>query len=148
MGESTDAYKGCPGLCPKSAEAILQKAGDPWENVLQAYRSAFAKDKEPSKSKWLDRTPEDLALLNARLARILRVGDCDSKARRPILWEPPDRKSVVKGKCVPVRADLGGSRLITQTNDQRSRFSRAATSSLQSSYSDSHHSSTISHHFY
>src|SRR3546814_4933009 len=77
MGDSTDGYKGCPGCGPKSAEAILQKAGDPWENVLQAYRSAFAKDKDPSKSKWLDRTPEDLALLNALLARILRVGDWD-----------------------------------------------------------------------
>src|SRR3546814_18785913 len=52
MGDSTDGYKGCPGCGPKSAEAILQKAGDPWENVLQAYRSAFAKDKDPSKSKW------------------------------------------------------------------------------------------------
>src|SRR3546814_13603695 len=51
MGDSTDGYKGCPGCGPKSAEAILQKAGDPWENVLPAYRSAFAKDKDPSKSK-------------------------------------------------------------------------------------------------
>src|SRR3546814_8955273 len=32
MGDSTDGYKGCPGCGPKSAEAILQKAGDPWRS--------------------------------------------------------------------------------------------------------------------
>ncbi|API58543.1 hypothetical protein BSL82_03810 [Tardibacter chloracetimidivorans] len=89
MGDSTDGYAGCPGIGPKSAEKVLMQAGDPWENVLQAYRAAYAKDKDPSKSKWLGRTPEDLALLNARLARILHHTDWDSKARRPILWEPP-----------------------------------------------------------
>ena len=34
-------------------------------------------------------TPEDLALINARLARILRFTDWDSEKREPILWTPP-----------------------------------------------------------
>lgn len=88
MGDSTDGYKGCPGIGPKAAEAVMQKPGDPWENVLAAYRAQYAKDKDPNKAKWLDRSPEDLALLNARLARILRHTDWDGKARRPLLWTP------------------------------------------------------------
>lgn len=88
MGDTTDGYKGCPGIGPVAAKKVLEKPGDPWENVLEAYRSAYAKDKDPEKAKWLDRSPEDLALLNARLARILRAGDWDAKSRRPILWTP------------------------------------------------------------
>lgn len=88
MGDSTDGYKGCPGIGPVAAKKILEKPGDPWENVLQAYRSAYAKDKDPERAKWLGMEPEELALLNARLARILRHTDWDGKARRPILWNP------------------------------------------------------------
>lgn len=88
MGDSTDGYKGCPGIGPKAAALVLQKPGDPWANVIAAYQDAYRKDKDPQKTKWLGRSPEDLALLNARLARILRFGDWDGKARQPILWSP------------------------------------------------------------
>lgn len=88
MGDSTDGYKGCPGIGPVAARKVLEKPGDPWQNVLDAYRSAYAKDKDPEKAKWLGMVPDDLALLNARLARILRSTDWDSKLRRPILWTP------------------------------------------------------------
>lgn len=90
MGDSTDGYKGCPGIGPKAAEVVMAKPGDPWENVLAAYRAAYAKDKDQFKAKWLGLEPEELALLNARLARILRHTDWDGKARRPILWTPPE----------------------------------------------------------
>lgn len=88
MGDQTDGYKGCPGIGPKAASAILQKPGDPWANVVAAYGDAYRKDKDPEKAKWLGMPPEDLALLNARLARILRVSDWDGDARQPILWSP------------------------------------------------------------
>lgn len=87
MGDSTDGYKGCPGIGPKSAEAILAKPGDPWENILAAYRKACAKKPEALEAAQVE-TPEELALVNARLARILRHTDWDGKARQPILWSP------------------------------------------------------------
>ena len=88
MGDSTDGYKGCPGMGEVTAKKVLAKPGDPWANVVAAYEEAYRKDKDPEHAKFLGRTPEELALLNARLARILRFGDWDSKARRPILWSP------------------------------------------------------------
>jgi DNA polymerase-1 len=88
MGDSTDGYSGCPSIGPVGAKAVLAKPGDPWANVVAAYQEAFRKDKDPDKAKWLGMSPEELALLNARLARILRHTDWDSQTRRPILWEP------------------------------------------------------------
>lgn len=88
MGDSTDGYKGCPGIGGVTAKKVLEKPGDPWCNVVQAYEDAYRKDKDPTKAKFLGRTPEELALLNARLARILRHTDWDGQKRRPILWEP------------------------------------------------------------
>jgi 5'-3' exonuclease len=87
MGDSTDGYAGCPGIGPKTAEAVLAKPGDPWENILSAYREGCRKKPEALTKAGVE-TPEDLALLNARLARILRHGDWDSIKRRPILWTP------------------------------------------------------------
>ena len=89
MGDTTDGYHGCPGIGPVSAEKVLAKPGDPWENILDAYRKACAKKPEALTAAGVE-TPEDLALLNARLARILRHTDWDGQARRPILWTPPE----------------------------------------------------------
>lgn len=88
MGDSTDGYKGCPGIGPVAAKKVLERPGDPWANIVAAYEEAFRKDKDPEHLKFLGRTPEELALLNARLARILRHTDWDGAARRPILWSP------------------------------------------------------------
>src|SRR3546814_14412443 len=38
------------------------------------------------------------------------------EGRRQIAVQPGDRKSVVQGKCVSVRVDFGGRRLIQKTN--------------------------------
>jgi 5'-3' exonuclease len=85
MGDATDGYKGCPGIGPVAAEKVLERPGDPWQNVLDAYRKAFTTKTE---DKYLGFEPDDLALLNARLARILRATDWDGKNRQPILWSP------------------------------------------------------------
>lgn len=74
IGDPADGYKGCPGIGPVKAEKILSKPGDTWVNVKLAYISAGL-------------TEED-AVLQARLARILRYDDWDSKNQRPILWTP------------------------------------------------------------
>jgi 5'-3' exonuclease len=87
MGDSTDGYHGCPGIGPKSAETILDKPGDPWVNILAAYEAGCRK-KPAALEKAGVETAEELALLNARLARILRFTDWDGSARRPILWSP------------------------------------------------------------
>lgn len=87
MGDTTDGYAGCPGIGPKTAEKILDKAGDPWGNILDAYREGCRKKPEALEKAQIE-TPEELALLNARLARILRHTDWDGKNRLPILWSP------------------------------------------------------------
>jgi DNA polymerase I len=86
MGDTSDGYKGCPGVGPKKAEAILTlpKAQDAtneegrnksrWYEVVMAYKKA-------------ELTEED-ALKQARLARILRWEDWDGDNKRPILWTP------------------------------------------------------------
>lgn len=87
-GDVTDGYAGCPGAGPKKAEKILgELPGGPvdpemthvewlWEQVVAAYEKAG-----------LNATA---ALQQARVARILRAQDYDFKAKKPILWSPPD----------------------------------------------------------
>jgi DNA polymerase-1 len=73
MGDSTDNYKGCPGIGPKRAEKMLDEA-PVWETVEEAF---IAKGL----------TYED-ALLQARLARILQWNEYDFENKEPILWTP------------------------------------------------------------
>jgi len=73
-GDQTDGYGGVPGIGMKRAEALLSTVECKWDAVLKAFL-----DKEL--------TEED-ALRNARLARILRNEDYDSKKEEPILWSP------------------------------------------------------------
>lgn len=78
MGDATDGYKGCPGIGPKRADERLEGCLDleeMWAAVVDTYRE-----------KGLD--VED-ALLQARLARILRWGDWDLEAQEVRLWTPP-----------------------------------------------------------
>lgn len=72
-GDSTDGYNGCPGVGPKKAESILTSPPY-WPKIVNAYRKAGM-------------TEED-ALLNARLARILRYSDWDIKKQEVKLWTP------------------------------------------------------------
>lgn len=82
-GDTTDGYSGCPGVGPKKAEAILGYPGDflalgteaAWEAVVKAYEKAGLNESE--------------ALVQARVARILRATDYDFKKKEPILWRPP-----------------------------------------------------------
>lgn len=87
MGDTTDGYHGCPGIGKVSAEKVLAKPGDPWGNIVQAYVDACRKKPEALLKADIE-TAEDLALVNARLARILRHTDWDGENRLPILWSP------------------------------------------------------------
>jgi DNA polymerase-1 len=74
-GDSADGYKGCPGIGAVKAEKLLSKgASNKWEVVRHAFIKAGL-------------TAED-ALVQARLARILRYPDWDSKTKQPLLWSP------------------------------------------------------------
>jgi len=80
-GDQTDGYAGCPGIGPKKAEAILFGVSPPWgtpreawAGVVEAYRKAGLGEEE--------------ALVQARVARILRASDYDFKKKEPILWTP------------------------------------------------------------
>ena len=73
-GDPTDGYPGCPGIGLKRAADLLDKSDDPWKAVCQAF-----KDKGLS---------EDIALMNARLAKILQHENYDHDRQEPILWTP------------------------------------------------------------
>lgn len=75
-GDQTDGYGGAPGFGIKRAVTLFEEDGYTWESVVKAFAS---KD-----------LSEDIALQNARLARILTVNDYDFTKNRPILWDPTD----------------------------------------------------------
>lgn len=90
MGDSSDGYKGCPGIGPKKAEKIIAGAieADPehWkESIWKAVVEAFV-----SKGQ----TVAD-ALLNSRLSRILQKGEYKVGEPGVLLWEPPSSSDSV-----------------------------------------------------
>lgn len=80
VGDTTDGYKGCPGVGPVKAEAVLMDACEPkhpvemWARVLDLFQAKGL-------------TEED-ALIQARVARICRASDYDFKKKEVILWTP------------------------------------------------------------
>lgn len=93
-GDSVDNYKGCPGIGPKKAEALLGSREDApkgpkalrewvasrWPLIVEAYRG-----KDLSESD---------ALLNARLAHILQPGEYCFETSGASLWTPPTAKEI------------------------------------------------------
>lgn len=72
-GDSTDGYRGCPGVGPKKASKILD--GSPtWATVVDAYNSAGLSSDE--------------ALTQARVARILHKADWNERRQEVRLWTP------------------------------------------------------------
>lgn len=88
VGDTADGYPGCPKIGPVKAENLLQEALDGlgsmqltkdtipylWPAVVGAYEKVGL-------------TADD-ALLQARLARILRASDWDAQKKEVILWTP------------------------------------------------------------
>lgn len=73
IGDSTDNYKGCPKVGAVTANKLLD-ADCSWDSVV----AAFAKQG----------LSEDVALEQARLARILRDGEYDTTTGEVKLWTP------------------------------------------------------------
>ena len=83
VGDTADGYKGCPGIGPVKAPKVLIPSdeekdfvhpGWQWEQIVKAYEKAGLS--------------EEVALQQARVARILRTEDYDFKKKEPILWTP------------------------------------------------------------
>lgn len=77
IGDRVDGYDGCKGVGDKTARKILGEVGENsvekmWELVINSYQKCGF-------------TEED-ALLNARMARILRTEDYDFKKKKIKLW--------------------------------------------------------------
>lgn len=79
IGDTADGYPGCPGIGPKTAEKILSAVprtyADMWPVVAATYRA-----------KGLS---EEVALIQAQVARICRRSDYDFEKKEVILWQPP-----------------------------------------------------------
>jgi hypothetical protein len=79
-GDAVDNYKGLPGCGPVKALSILNaledaSAGERWGGILAEYHTRGY--------------TTEYALTQARVARILRFTEWDSKKKRPVLWVPP-----------------------------------------------------------
>lgn len=72
VGDSTDNYKGCPTIGAKKADRLLQDNGVTWQTVVDAFDTQGL--------------GEEVAIENARLARILRDGEYDFKTKEVALW--------------------------------------------------------------
>ena len=83
IGDTADNYKGCPGIGSVGAHKILDESPT-WEAVVAAFEK-----------KGLD---EEEALLQARVARILRAEDYDFKKKVPKMWTPVCSKTTVTHK--------------------------------------------------
>lgn len=75
VGDSSDGYPGCPGVGPVKAEPLIgMDADELWDFVLEWYYD-----------KGLTETD---AILQARMARILRASDWNNKKKKVRLWVP------------------------------------------------------------
>lgn len=72
-GDTTDGYKGCPGVGPVKAARLLDEDCS-WKTVVQAYEKAGLSEVD--------------AIVQARLAFILHASHYTGSA--PILWTPPE----------------------------------------------------------
>ena len=72
-GDAVDGYSGCPGIGIKRATRILDEDAS-WDSVISTYNKAGL-------------TEED-ALVQARVARILRHGEYNKKKKEVRLWNP------------------------------------------------------------
>lgn len=80
-GDTTDGYPGCPGVGPVKAGKILDSCVTPyaaWGEIVKMFESKGLGEAD--------------ALLQARLARILQMGDYNRKTGEIKLWNPPTRK--------------------------------------------------------
>lgn len=109
IGDTTDGYPGCPGIGPKTAEKLLD-SGATWETVVGAYLKAGLTEQD--------------ALVQARVARILRVTDYDFEKKQPRLWNP----SITQAAPAPAAPASAPANSATASPPASSRGPAPATS--------------------
>src|SRR5574337_84889 len=86
IGDTADGYPGCPGIGVKTAEKVLKEVPEEEVDPYSTYQAwAWKTVVKTFEKKGLT---ESDALLQARLARILRWADWDNEEKKPILWKP------------------------------------------------------------
>lgn len=85
VGDTADGYKGCPGVGPKGAQAILDKFNKSKLTGKRLQKAVF----NQVCSFFLEAgLTKKAALTQARLARILHNGEYNVKTSAPKLWTP------------------------------------------------------------
>jgi len=79
-GDQSDNYKGCPSVGAVKATKILENSKNYWKSVVETYKE--------------NNLTEQDALVQARVARILKNKDYDFKLKKIILWSPPHKKNL------------------------------------------------------
>lgn len=79
-GDTVDGYPGCPGIGPVRANQFLDEYEDyapeeRWRGFVQLFEDKGLTEQD--------------ALVQAQIARILRVSDWDAKGKKIKLWQPP-----------------------------------------------------------
>jgi 5'-3' exonuclease len=97
-GDPTDNYSGCPGVGPVKASAILKASGGhPWPAIVAAFEMRGLSEED--------------ALVQARVARILRSGEFNQKQKKVKLWKPKAVKPVcttsTRKASTPLRLSAG-----------------------------------------
>ena len=91
IGDSTDNIPGCAGVGKVGAKKIVDNfnTAEPvecWQEIVGQFEKALKKKDDV-------REPEDVALQQARLVRILRHGEYNPETSTVDLWTPPTLKS-------------------------------------------------------
>lgn len=101
-GDTTDGYPGCPGMGMDTAQRALEE-GVAWEAYEHVFKSGPRKDQAETRWRKIEATSpwhtvvshyekagltEQDALIQARVARILRASDFNFKTKEIIPWTP------------------------------------------------------------
>lgn len=90
-GDATDGYPGCPGIGPVRARRILAAFEEPeevWPGIVEAFEKTVPQTDDDAGTPALWQRAERAALLQARLAFVLRQGYYNRKTQEIQLWQP------------------------------------------------------------
>lgn len=122
-GDTSDNYKGIPGVGPAKAEKILQDApaSNPWPEVEKAFLEA--------------KLTRDYAITMVRLARILRSEDYNFDTGEVRLWHPenpewmtPSTRATINAAASKSTTSLNKSAPISQETKQQQLQTSSSTS--------------------
>jgi DNA polymerase-1 len=90
-GDSSDGYKGAPGIGKVKAERALEECTsveEMWKVVVRLYTEQYWHPKWGPKAQFPNLAPQTAALMNARCAFILRHGSYNWTTEEVKLWTP------------------------------------------------------------